>query len=124
MCDFPQKAEIDPKVLEFARYELDYRRKKQWDIFSWAVTILVAVIGGMIALTSKENIRPDHPSRYAMAGALFFLTIYAAYWIRENLAAEDRADVKIKELLSVSDLPKTTFTSRPISYSATSPSWC
>lgn len=100
MCEGPQRAKPGLKqVLEFARYELDYRRKKQWDIFSWTVTILVAAIGGMIALTWKGEIKPDPISRYTMAAALAVLTVYAIAWIYENLEAEKHADRAIREAL-------------------------
>lgn len=96
------------RVLEFARYELEYRRKKQWDIFSWTATILVSVIGGMIVLTSKEKVTFDLPSRGAMAVALFCLTIYAAFWIWENIEAEDLADNQIKNRLNITKGEKIT----------------
>jgi hypothetical protein len=40
-------------ALDMARYELNYRREKQWNIFSWIATILVAVISGIVALVGK-----------------------------------------------------------------------
>ena len=100
MSDAPQDSKLDhDQVIELARYELDYRRKKQWDIFSWVVTILVSVIGGLIALTWKGEIKPDLVSRTAMAFALVVLTVYAIVWIRENLEAEKHADEAVRTLL-------------------------
>ncbi|MGL9621605.1 hypothetical protein QRQ56_26705 [Bradyrhizobium sp. U531] len=60
MSDAPQQTMPGhEQVLQFARCELEYRRKKQWDIFSWVVTILVSVIGGIAALTWKGEIKPN-----------------------------------------------------------------
>lgn len=86
-------------VLDLACAEMNYRRKKQWDIFAWVVTILVSVIGGIIVLTSKDKIMPDPVSRFAMSVALAALTFYACFWINENIEAETRAYKKIKNLL-------------------------
>lgn len=100
MWDARQDPVPDNKhILELVRYELDYRRKKQWDIFSWAVTILVSVIGGVIVVTTKESIKTDLFSRGAMAVALIGLTLYAAFWIGENIRAEEHADELIKKFL-------------------------
>ncbi|UWU75741.1 hypothetical protein N2603_38100 [Bradyrhizobium huanghuaihaiense] len=106
MSNGQQETKPDYKqALDLARYELDYRRKKQWDIFSWSVTILVSVMGGIIVLISKENMIPDPASRRAMALALGFLTIYAGFWIWENIQAEDHADGKIRMLHKAANLP-------------------
>lgn len=86
-------------VLDLACAEMHYRRKKQWDIFAWVVTILVSVIGGIIVLTSKDKITPDLLSRLAMSGALAALTFYAYFWINENIDAETHAYNKITNLL-------------------------
>ncbi|WLA39750.1 hypothetical protein QNJ95_44145 [Bradyrhizobium elkanii] len=86
-------------VLDITRCELIYRRKKQWDIFVWVVTILVSVISGIVVLTSKGEIKPDLVSRFAMAFALVFLTRYAIVWINENIEAEKHANEVIRKLL-------------------------
>jgi hypothetical protein len=91
-------------ILDLAHSELNYRRKKQWDIFVWVVTILVSVIGGIIVLTSKGEIKPDLVSRVAMAFALTVLTAYASVWIKENIEAEKFADEAIGTLLRDSNV--------------------
>lgn len=107
MCNGPQENKPDYKLaLELARYELDCRRKKQWDIFSWSVTILVSVIGGMIVLTAKEKLSPNLASSGAMASALLCLVVYAAFWIWENIKAEEHADTQIKDILKINSLPE------------------
>jgi len=35
--------------------ELEYRRKKQWDIFSWCSAILVSINGGIVALATQQK---------------------------------------------------------------------
>ena len=79
----------DPKpALELMRYELDYRRKKQWDIFSWAMTLLVASIGGVLALSVKGEFSAPWWQRGAMAAGLAALTLYAVRWTHANLKSE------------------------------------
>jgi preprotein translocase subunit Sss1 len=94
--------QLEPNLkwaLDLACSEMDYRRKKQWDIFAWVVTILVSVIGGVIVLSSKEEFKPDIGSRIAMAGALAALTAYAYFWIDQNITAETQAYQAIVKLV-------------------------
>ena len=56
---------MDPQqneALEVARAELMYRRDKQWHIFAWTTTLLVAAIGGFITLPGKVCTAPVKPN--------------------------------------------------------------
>jgi hypothetical protein len=61
---------------------LDYRRKKQWDIFSWASTILLSVVGGVFALPTRGQ-QPRLPwDRGAVSFAALMVAAFAQVWIR------------------------------------------
>ena len=82
-----QKAE-----LEIIRHEVGYRREKQWKIFSWSATLLVAAIAGVVTLVGDDKFKfPLWPQRAAMAVALIVITVYACLWIHENIMFEARA---------------------------------
>jgi len=69
--------------------EFEYRRKKQWDIFSWSSTILVAMTGGVIALqTRKEAYRLVFPQKLAISLAIIALVAYAVLWLGHNWTRE------------------------------------
>jgi hypothetical protein len=86
-------------TLEIVRHELDYRRKKQWDIFQWSVTMLLAVIGGTVALVGNGNFKFAAPLRAIMAGAVAVIAYYAVKWIDNNSRFEDAARSKLLDLL-------------------------
>src|ERR1041384_3337493 len=64
---------VDPVALPFdekkfayeiLRKEVEFRRDKSWTLFSWASTILLGVIGGLVAIASKpEEALPWWPHR-------------------------------------------------------------
>jgi hypothetical protein len=72
--------------------ELDYRRGKQWDIFSWCSTILVTLIGGLILLQTAQ---PPHPLHRGQKGiislAVVSLVAYAVFWIGHHWQREKSA---------------------------------
>lgn len=89
--------------LMFARQQLDkeraHRRDKLWKIFSWAGTLLIAIIGGTVAL------KTDPPAGFSFSwwlrgvliASVVFLMAYASLWIRQNLAIEDSVQEAIDE---------------------------
>lgn len=99
------------EVLDVARAELLYRREKQWHIFAWTTTILIAVIGGAITLAGKTCASPARPDviystlqSLLMASAMLFLSWYACLWINENMRLEELAREKVIELLGVESI--------------------
>jgi len=90
--------------LEFARHELDYRREKQWKLFSWTVTILLTTIGGIVTLAGKGEFDFSFPRALLMAAALVVLAVYASKWIHENIGFEERARKKVIEFLGPSGI--------------------
>jgi hypothetical protein len=70
--------------------EISYRMDKLWRIFSWTSTVLVAMIGGTIALrTGKTALSIVHQIVLAVAAGV--LGFYAVIWLRQNLRLERRA---------------------------------
>ncbi len=68
--------------------EISYRMDKLWRIFSWTSTVLVAMIGGTIALRTGKT---DHLSlvhQIVLAVAAGVLGLYAVIWLRQNLRLE------------------------------------
>jgi hypothetical protein len=88
----------NPQLDALAR-ELDHRREKQWRIFSWIAAILVASIGGTLAL--KLRVDPKdfaYPFKVAITVAAGSLQMYAWIWIRQNWQLELKALRKLHDL--------------------------
>jgi hypothetical protein len=68
--------------------EIDYRREKRWRIFSWTSSILLAALGGVLALTGKGFHFPLLPHRALSAAAALFVSLYAFLWITMNRKEE------------------------------------
>lgn len=84
----------DPKVeeLRFAREviarEMHYLRDKQWKIFSWASTIQLGIIGGIITLVGiRGSILPFH--KFLLAVVSIACTFIAIMWIKQILKREE-----------------------------------
>ena len=80
-------------IFETLRKEAEYRRDKAWKIFSWASTILLAVIGGVIALATNPNpnervVLPWYPHRILLLAAVTILAAYSILWVERNLSVE------------------------------------
>jgi hypothetical protein len=88
--------------LDVVRHELNYRREKQWKIFAWIATILVTVIGGIVA--GKEHWNFDTKRKILMTLAVIVITGYASKWIHENIEREERARQKIVAYLKDEDI--------------------
>ena len=79
--------------------ELDYRREKQWKIFSWMASLLLAIVGGTLALKLGDSPR-DFSTLFkiAITIAASGLQIYATVWIRQNWRLERQV---LRELAEV-----------------------
>lgn len=75
----------DSPILSVLQKDVEYRRKRQWDVFSWSSTLLVAIIGGLIAIKTSE-----HPhslrrlTQVIITAAVVVLGGYAYRWIYDD----------------------------------------
>jgi hypothetical protein len=89
---------VDQKI-DVLKYELDYRRNKQWNVFSWCSAILVAVIGGTSFLNRDPNHALQTGWRVIISSAVIGLTTFACLWLTYNA---DRESVTAKSLEAIS----------------------
>ena len=81
----------EPPV-ELVYKELDYRRGKQWDIFSWCSTILVTLTGGLLLLQTTQPAHPLDPGQKRIISfAVIVLVAYALLWLDHNARKEKLA---------------------------------
>jgi hypothetical protein len=79
-------------VADLASKELDFRRDKQWQIFSWCSSILVAITGGAIALqVGPQPHKLVRSQRAAISFAVVVLIAYAFVWLTHNWDMEKQA---------------------------------
>jgi carbon starvation protein CstA len=109
---------IDFDHYKFAREiltkEIEYRREKQWKIFSWTNSILIGITGGIIAISGKGFVLSPYQIALLIS-SVFILTLYTCIWVNENWKKENNAkkqadlyDKKIRKF----DLPLVNFSER------------
>lgn len=84
----------DESATDLACKELDFRRDKQWDIFSWCSTLLVAITGGVIALQSGPTQQPHlllRSQRAIISVAVVIVATFAVVWLGHNWHMEKLA---------------------------------
>jgi hypothetical protein len=104
------KIEVDSDktklIIDFVLKELDYRREKQWKIFSWASTLLTAIVGGVVALKTHSPRPFTYPILYrgALSLTVLALTLYACGWITHFLLLEIQARDALEEYTKDADI--------------------
>jgi hypothetical protein len=95
MSDDPLK-----DIYDEHRRELEYRRNREYQIFTWSATVQLALIGGSLVTRSQDSVL----SRIGTLGtlsailAIFLFTIYIVYWLlhqRKAMRAHQRVLVQI-----------------------------
>ncbi len=69
------------ELYRFLENEIAYRRDRKQEIFNWASSLLVAVIGGIIALTYKDGKSFSPVHKILLTGAIVILSGYSCKWI-------------------------------------------
>ena len=92
--DEDRKAQDNSCKLQFARdaisKEVHYLREKEWRLFSWASSIQLGTIGGVIALAGIHGFVLPPLHRLLLAAASLILALYAFLWIKELLKREEQ----------------------------------
>jgi FtsH-binding integral membrane protein len=78
--------------------EILYRREKQWKIFSWTTSLLLAAIAGVVATTTKEGFELSLSHKVILAITLLLLFLYAVIWLSDNIRREEQATTLIKRI--------------------------
>lgn len=67
------------------QHEIDYRRRRRSDIFTWANTILLAITGGSIALQQQSGASLTLSQRLVVSFAVVVLAAYSIlWWLRQR----------------------------------------
>ena len=62
--------------------DLDYRRKKQWDIFSWSSAILISITGAVCLLASQGKLTTLPAwEKAAISFSAVVIAVFAQTWI-------------------------------------------
>lgn len=90
MKNYPDQTVED---LKFARdviaNELQYLREKEWRVFSWASSIQLGMIGGVITVAGMHGFLFPLSHRLLLGTASFILTLYSFVWVRQSLKREE-----------------------------------
>ena len=90
MKNYPDQTSDD---LKFARdalaSELQYLREKEWRVFSWACSIQLGIIGGVITVAGMKEFLFPLSHRPLLSAASLILTLYSFVWIRQSLKREE-----------------------------------
>ena len=87
-------------IYDEQRKELEFRRNREYQIFTWAATVLLALIGGSLVTRSQDTVLSKLGTLGIVAAilAIFLYTIYVVYWLlhqRKALRANQRVLVQI-----------------------------
>jgi hypothetical protein len=86
--------------------ELDHRRDRRTQIFSWASSLLVGIIGGTIALTKSDKTALSLPDRLVLSTVVSILTADALVWITYHWGVETRTQREIGRYNTDLDIPE------------------
>jgi hypothetical protein len=89
---------VAPENRQFARgviaAEINYRRDRRWQIFSWSSTVLLAITGGTPVLVRKAELKLDLWLAVLFTVAVATFTINSVLWCTEQ--ADTIADLKAR----------------------------
>jgi len=66
---------------EFLKYELNFQRAKKKEIFTWASSLLVAMIGGVVALATVHHVMLAEAHRLVLTAAILILCVFSCLWM-------------------------------------------
>jgi FtsH-binding integral membrane protein len=102
----------DVKDAEHAKYargilaeETKFRRDRRQQIFSWASSLLVAIIGGSTALASTKALPLTPMQKYGLYAAIAIVGLYSVIWICFHYSKEKKFRNKSKKYDTTLRLP-------------------
>jgi hypothetical protein len=83
---------------ELLSKEIQFRRERQWQVFTWTSSILVGIIVGVIAINGTDKgfvITTYH--KWLLCFAVCIIAICACYWLAEHTYKERRLRAKANQ---------------------------
>jgi hypothetical protein len=93
--DNGNEPEPSEKFYRFLEYELNFQRTRKQEVFTWASSLLVAIIGGVIALTAVHGTMLALPYKGVLTFAVAILCWSSWRWMELHWAAYLRARKKL-----------------------------
>ncbi len=88
-------APIEPQLYDFLKNEIGFQRARKQEIFSWASSLLVAIIGGVIVLTTGRNVTIEWPQKVLLMLIVGILAGFSLVWIHVHWQEYLRARKKL-----------------------------
>lgn len=70
-----------PDLYKFLENEIAFQRARKQEVFAWASSLLVAIIGGVILLTNVNSKRLDCWQKGLLSGVVLILCVVSYKWI-------------------------------------------
>ncbi len=75
--------------------ELSRVQEKEWKIFSWASSLMIVMIGGILALTTETSFSYKDVLPWVMTSSVIVIAIYSILWVSQNLRLEKEISDKL-----------------------------
>ena len=87
-------------VIENLNNQLNHRLEKLWRIFSWTSSILISIIGGLIALPKIKDIDFSSIEKIIISIVIIIFTVYSYEMIKEGIANERKIRDHLDKIFS------------------------
>jgi hypothetical protein len=74
--------ELGTQTVQVLQNDLEYRRTKRWDIFTWSSTVLLSIVGGMFVLERQGGTLTRPWEKLVVSLAAITVASFAQLWIR------------------------------------------
>jgi hypothetical protein len=96
--------------------EIKFRRDRRQQIFSWASSLLVAIIGGSTALASAKQFQLTTPQRLGLYAAIAIIGGFSAYWVGYHYNQERLFRDEARERGKILGLPDSLYASHKLDW--------
>jgi hypothetical protein len=91
-------APVDCFARELLLEEIKHRRDKEWKIFAWTTSILLAIITAVVAISARPGFANiATPQKIILLVALGVLTVFAALWLYRDFTQEEEVIQRLIE---------------------------